>query len=425
MRSGLFESSAVSSNQSGEITQDQREAIKSRYSTVSGWITLLIMGVVFAGVFAVAGKFLADSTALAIGAVIGIILVSFIITSWLGNIVALGRMGNLSVEQTSGEVVWKGNQYIAESGGRRLEPIRGSMHNLQPGDYTFYVLRGTNWILSAQAVGAPQTSAQPAARDFDSLKALIEKPIDFDPAQSPEKAAQRMAELHNAVAQFQGLDPSRLSTADVDRIKGLGQAMAAQMRTLTGGIGGLHNMGAMVQAFHQATLDPLDSHGRAELERALRESGATDAPALDDNRQGRMTSRQRGRLLRVAGNYVVFGLLATAFAIFAMVSAYQKVNWGWGVAALVGLVVSAALFYQARVDLGDWSGGRVEMVESMVGKRTHSTSSGRSNTTHYYYMAHNMSFEVSHAAYEALLEDRTYKLYYASGTKKFLNIEPA
>ena len=425
MSSGMTDPSAIRSNQAGELTKDQRDAIKSRYSSVSGWITLLIMALLFAGVFVVAGKFLASSTVLGIAAVIVIIIVSAIITSWLGGIVALGRMGNLSVEQASGEVVWKHNQYVADSDGKVLEPIMGGIRDLQPGDYTFYTLRGSNWILSAQASNAPTPASSSAPPDFDALKAILDKPLDFDPAQSPDKAAQRMTELHNAIAQFQNMDPSRLSTADKDQLKGLGLSMASQMKALTLGAGGIHSMSAMAQAFHQATLTPLDEHGRSELERALRDSGATNASALDANRQGQLTGAQRAMLMKNTWTNVLIGLAAMLFGAFALVSAYQKLNWGWGVAGLVGLGVAAAMFVQARIDLGDWAGGRAEMVQAVVGRSTYTTHSHNHSSTTYYYNVNHLRFAVSRPAYEALLEDRTYKVYYSPGAKKFLNIEPA
>ena len=42
----------------------------------------------------------------------------------------------------------------------------------------------------------------------------------------------------------------------------------------------------------------------------------------------------------------------------------------------------------------------------------------------YYFRANHMHFLVSYRAYEALLEGRTYRLFYTPKSQKLINVEP-
>jgi hypothetical protein len=62
------------------------------------------------------------------------------------------------IEQTEGQVVWRGQNYVVEIPGRRLRFF--SKLNLLPGDYRFLHLPRTGWLLSAErltGIGEEQT----------------------------------------------------------------------------------------------------------------------------------------------------------------------------------------------------------------------------------------------------------------------------
>jgi hypothetical protein len=251
----LVDPSAIRSNRGGEITQEQRDDIKRRVGTLPGWLTLVIMAGLFAAAFFLAGDILARSTVLAVGAVVVIIVMTLVITSALGNLVSAGRMSGFSVEPSPGQVVWKNNHYVAESNGRVLEALSGG--ELQPGDYTFYVVHGTNWMLSAEPSSMARESS--ARLSYDELRAIVEKPIDFDPKQSPEKTAQRLAELQRVGKQISDMDPSQVSGLDIQRMTELGRSMGQQVKVLMSGqIGGPNSsrrLGEMVSWYSGSTGD--------------------------------------------------------------------------------------------------------------------------------------------------------------------------
>ena len=227
---------AIRSNQQGQLTKDQTQSLRSKLGELPGWLILILfLGLLIASTL-IAGKTLQSSTPLAIAAVLGMILVTFAITSFLGESIASLRMVNLKVEPAPGRVIWNNNRYTAVVAGLTLEPITNGF-NLKPGEYTFYVLSGTKYLLSAQPAsgstsfsGGAQvsTSASPAV-DMENFKALLSQPLVFDPHLEPAMAAQRLMQLRQAA---QALEASNLGSLNRAEAAGLMRQMAEQTRSL-------------------------------------------------------------------------------------------------------------------------------------------------------------------------------------------------
>ncbi len=416
--SELTDPATIRANRSGEMTREQASSVKSKLGQTPSWFVLGIMAILIAAAAVVGGNILTKSTPLALGTLVVIILITFAITAWVGNIIGSGRMSGIIVEPAPGSVVWKGNAYVAEAGGRTLEPAGGGM-DLQPGDYTFYVVHGKNWLLSAESAAlAAQIDAPP---DLDRLKALLERGIDFDPKASPELTARRAAELRQAVEQFRDLDPSKLTSSERDAFLSLSHRMAQQMGALMAGQG-LQGMGQFVAAMEHAA-PPLDAHGAAELNQALEQVGVMHPTALDTNRQGQQTGSQRSALVKGLGFNLLGAVVVLVVWLYLLYLGFVNHEVREMLAVgLFALLIELVLLGQARAELADWISGRALMEEGIVTKYTRS-SYGRSHRTYYYFRVNHVQLGVSQAAYHALLEG-PYRVYYAPATKTLLNIEP-
>jgi len=417
----LTDADAVNSNRMGEISHEQASALKSKLGSLSGWFTLAIMAALLALAVYFAGDVLSQSTVLGAGALVGIIIVAFIITSSLGGVVAERRMEGMTVEPEPGEVVWDNRAYVARATGRVLEPITGGL-DLQPGGYTFYIVHGTKWLLSAEPAEAPHHVDIPT--DVAGIKAMLEKSLDFDPAQSPEKMAAQIAEAHRIAASMTGIDPSRFSESDKEALRQSARKLAQQLSAAALKPGGLHNLANAVQAFEQASLPPLDSTGLAELNRALEDVGTAKPADLATNQQGQLAGDQRGALMSDLRSNLTVAAVLFAGAAAAAYFGRAKLNL-IGILAVGGFfgLIEVFLLSQVSSDLSDALGGRVQMSEGAVTKYTRTTHS-RTSRTHYYFRLGDARFEVSRQAYDALLPGRNYRLYYAPKTHRLVNIEP-
>jgi hypothetical protein len=185
-------------------------------------------------------------------------------------------------------------------------------------------------------------------------------------------------------------------------------------------------MRALGAAIEEAALPPMDSHGLEELRRALAESGAADPAALEANRQGRLVGSQRAGLLANLRSNALVAVVVLAIGALAMLDRWTHGDvWMTLLALGFSLFVIFALLIQARSALSDWASGRVQMEQAIVAKYTRTTQGtrGRSSTL-YYFQANKNRITVWKSAYEALIEGRTYRVYYAPSSKKLVNIEP-
>lgn len=87
--------------------------------------------------------------------------------------------------------------------------------------------------------------------------------------------------------------------------------------------------------------------------------------------------------------------------------------------AVFGLV-GGFMFFNALLDLL----AQTPLVTEGAGHKEKRTSGGKNRRTVYYYVVDGVSFQVSRAAYQALLDGESYRVYALPRTKKLLTIEP-
>ena len=420
----LTDPESIRANQSGQLTKDQTSSLKNKLGGLPGWFLVILLFALIGATAVVGGKILQKSTPLAIAALVGDILVTFAITSFLGGLLANLRMTKIAVEQAPGQIIWNNNQYTAITGGRMLDPITGGL-NLQPGDYTFYLLRGTKYLLSAQPAawttdfdgGAPAAAA-PAPMDFNTFKALVDQPVDFDPRQEPEKAAQRLAQLKQAAQAMEISNPGINQSEAVE----LSRRMSAQMRGLMQGLS-IQNLAQIGRMAEVAAQPKLDYQGVMQLNSALEQSGVRDVQAMNANHVGKQSAGQRFRLIKeVSSNLFWVGVIGIGWLVISYMFLTKK-DWT-GLLAVTGffLLVVLMLLSSVRKEMFDLMSGSVQMEEGQVTKYSRS-SQGRSSHTMYFYQINQYHLQVGTRAYNALIQGN-YRLYFLPNTKDLVNIEP-
>lgn len=418
----LTDPESIRCNQNGQLTKEQHSSLKSKLGGLPGW---LIVGLMFALLVLVAllgGKTLSHSTPLALIALVGVIVVTFMIVSFLGNILGGLRMVGVRIEQVPGQIVWSKNRYTAVSGGRTLEPINNSL-NLQPGDYRFYRMRGTNYLLSAQRVDAALSGGQAspaAAMDSQSFEALLDKPLDFDPRLEPARAAEHLAQLEQAAKNMMASPPSGFTKPEA---AALTRKMFEQMKLLTKGQK-LRDVLQMAQQAENVSQPKLDREGLLQLNTALEQTGVRHSGALSANAAGRQAPAQRIALTKdIASNLLWAAVFGAGWLVFSYLFITRHEWKGLlAITAFAGIVM-IAFIVNARRELSDFLSGSVQEEEGWVTKFSRTNNSGRSSYTHYFYQVNQNNLEVSQYAYQALIEGN-YRVYYLPNTRRLVNIDP-
>ena len=146
--------------------------------------------------------------------------------------------------------------------------------------------------------------------------------------------------------------------------------------------------------------------------------------SMDDlsvNRQGSLSGSQETRLLGYASLLGVFFLVFISLILFAFQSRMAEGN----LLIYVFLAVMLAVMFlrlgwgSVKVILDIW-GGEVTYMDGQVTKYIRH---GR-NTRYYLYQLGTTKFRVSKSAYNALIEGREYRVYFAPRSKRFVAIEP-
>jgi hypothetical protein len=418
----LTDPESIRCNQNGQLTKDQHSALKSKLGGLPGW---LIVGLMFALLVLVAllgGKTLSRSTPLALIALVGVIVITFAIVSFLGNILGGLRMVGVRIEQVPGQIVWSKNRYTAVSGGRTLEPINNSL-NLQPGDYRFYRMRGTNYLLSAQRVDAAVSGGQAspaAAMDIQSFEALLDKPLDFDPRLEPARAAEHLAQLEQAAKNMKASPPSGFTKPEAEEMM---RKAVSQMKLLTKGQK-LRDVVQMVQQAENVSQPKLDREGLIQLNNALEQTGVRHPATLNANAAGRQAAGQRVALTKdIASNLLWAAVFGAGWLVFSYLFITRHEWKGLlAITAFAGIVM-IAFIVNARRELSDFLSGSVQEEEGWVTKFSRTNNSGRSSYTHYFYKVNQNNLEVSQYAYQALIEGN-YRVYYLPNTRRLVNIDP-
>jgi hypothetical protein len=185
--------------------------------------------------------------------------------------------------------------------------------------------------------------------------------------------------------------------------------------------------------------------------------------ALASNRQGRLTNGQTFRFVLRLASMLLSIIAALAFGIACIVLAVVVVmpkqalaeNWvsllGVALLSLLGLVWIFDAINHTRKQtiplLRDVTGGGVTMEEGIVSRDydDHSYASlwhnlltwvlhsfAEEHAKHiewfsgvHYYVLNGQQFNVSQKGYTALTKESPWRLYYASHSKRLVNIEPA
>ena len=162
-RYSLTDPDVIAANRRGEITPEQRARIRSAMNGLRNSLVFysIFMGIPVLGIF---GILVSMTKVPAYDS--GIYAMVFIISAgsmlWIPYLVRVilthRELSAGHIEQTEGQVVWRGRNYVVETPGRRLR-FFGKL-NLLPDDYRFLHLPHTGWLLSAErltGVGEEQT----------------------------------------------------------------------------------------------------------------------------------------------------------------------------------------------------------------------------------------------------------------------------
>ena len=198
----------------------------------------------------------------------------------------------------------------------------------------------------------------------------------------------------------------------------------------------LPESGAILSA--EALYSPGEAALREQLTGLLAQALHYEVGALDANRQGKLANAQAPRLYRsfVLG-LILLAITAGVMALF-LVTFLKPPNLTL-VVRLLGIVVAVllgglfgwvgfGLTLRAALDL---LASRVEFVDGVVHKKIKSSGRRRASTSlHgrasliYYYEIDRKRFQVSECAYQALIENRAYRLYYAPHSQALVGVEP-
>lgn len=197
----LLDAERVAANRRGDITLRQREEVLS-YASMSRWFTrALWIGGALAGIGTVVLVVLAGMRDL--GSILGVIVIAVLASLGMqvllrvvyGSVLAsmsraAGELAAGRIETATGQVVWNGKTHVVKSPRPKplhLPALFGVA--LPPGEYRFYVLPESGWILSAESPAAP--AAEEPERSVPLASASPAAPV---PAAVPAEALGMTAE---------------------------------------------------------------------------------------------------------------------------------------------------------------------------------------------------------------------------------------
>jgi hypothetical protein len=348
--SSLTDPGSIVLNRQGEITPQQREALL-RVTSGYGWLGCGVAAIVMVGIILVTGDWLGEHEVVGIVVLLAVLILSVLVTGWVTSLPMRQRLKNARAQELRGEVVWRKSNYVAVADGCTLKPVF-TTPTLPPGQYTFFCLENSKWLLSAEL-------------------------------------------LQNA--------GSRASVINTD-LGGFGDNKDAVVGVPVSGANFTVN----------------------ELRHALASTGEFHPDALEANRDGRMSSVQRMGKLKDSLGTLIFAIAILGLAGFLFYSAKQKEQSLGDIALVMGFfgVIGLITLFSTYKNLADALVGRVEIVTGK-GTRTIRYSRGRnSRRTYYCVVINEMSFDIPHAAYNALVEGVVYRAYYTPRTRDLMNIEP-
>lgn len=139
------------------------------------------------------------------------------------------------------------------------------------------------------------------------------------------------------------------------------------------------------------------------------------------NHEGLLSAHQRDRLLRSGGYHGLMFLIGTAL----LMAPFRDGPRTWSTETVLLLVAVEAILvfsfgWSAASIVADLWRGKVSSVDGVVWSHSHRVRGGRS----YFYIMDSHRFHVTKAAYAALVAGRSYRIFYASQSKRLVSIEP-
>jgi hypothetical protein len=142
------------------------------------------------------------------------------------------------------------------------------------------------------------------------------------------------------------------------------------------------------------------------------------------NRNGELSPSQRAKAIPGLVGAGLLGLVLLGFGLLLWMTGGGQQGWTSLIVPAIFLLIFALFagyqFVNALLDLFAQS----PLVVEGTGRKEKRTGGRKNRSTTYYYVVEGVSFKVTKAAYEALVDGERYRVYALRHTKKLLTIEP-
>jgi hypothetical protein len=146
--------------------------------------------------------------------------------------------------------------------------------------------------------------------------------------------------------------------------------------------------------------------------------------SMDDlqvNRDGSLSHSQELRLLGLVSVLIALILITVLGVALAVQGQFlEETPTSLVLIGVIVLILSLRLLWSVIVMVGDMWVGRVNQTDGQVTRHVHRAR----NTRYYTYQVNGFRFRVSMSAYNALIEGREYRIYFAPRSKRLVAIEP-
>jgi|GEM_PF-1472590 len=156
------------------------------------------------------------------------------------------------------------------------------------------------------------------------------------------------------------------------------------------------------------------------LFRALANSNNFSLDDLDLNRNGLLSKHQENRLLQVMAFYLLI-FLAGAVLFGSMIAQIIRATSSTThlLLMIIGVVLALRFGWSGVQIVMDLWNGKVKSVDGPIARETRRSR----YSTAYYYVIDGLRFQVSQAAYNALVEGRPYRVYYVPHSQRLISLE--
>ncbi len=171
-----------------------------------------------------------------------------------------------------------------------------------------------------------------------------------------------------------------------------------------------------------------EESSRSDLRTILMLANDFALETLTLNRTGRMAEGQGAQLVRWLWEMAALDLMIVVLIGILAYFVWRAPNPPAVTAGLMALVTAVAIalvifgWREGRQIAADLRAGTVTAAEGLARKEIVHRLSSREDS--YYYQMGALTFGVSEKGYEALIEGRSYRMYYLPHTKRLLSLEP-